>query len=362
MLSSISFFLVLSAPFVSMATGRGNMAPGNLAPISGKMVLHEGNEVKKTRLINKSYPVNADDKLDIQNQFGNVTVSTWDKAEITVDIEIGARAATDEKAQDIIDRIDVDDSKDDHEISFKTKVEEIHNSNGNRGREIEGERSFYIDYVIHMPSANRLEIENSFGKTEVPDFAGLVTLNSKFGSLNTGRLGNVDLVNVEFGRATIAAVTNGRVTFKYDKETRIGKVNGNVKITSDFSSNVQFNVADNVEDLSVFESYSAVRMVVGKDLSADIEAHTSFGSFHNDTEFTIKEHREDESDYGPHFDKDYSGTAGDGKGKIRIKSSFGSVRISNTNGRDSDDDGDDDKDKEKDKHKSRTTTVSVSES
>jgi hypothetical protein len=362
MLSTISIFLVLSAPLVSMATGEGNMAPGILAPGSGKMALHEGNEVKKTRLINKSYPVTADDKLDIENQFGNVTVSTWDKAEITVDIEIGARGATDEKAQDIIDRIGVDDSKDDHLISFKTKVEEIHNSNGNRGREIEGERSFYIDYVIHMPSANRLEIENSFGKTEIPDFAGLVTLNSKFGSLNTGRLGNVDLVNVEFGRATIAAVTNGRVTFKYDKETRIGKVNGNVRITSDFSSNVQFNVADNVEDLSVFESYSAVRMVVGKDLSADIEAHTSFGSFHNDTEFTIKEHREDENDYGPHFDKDYSGTAGDGKGKIRIKSSFGSVRISNSNGRESDDDGDDDKDKGKDKHKSRTTTVSVSES
>ncbi len=150
MLSSISFFLVLSAPLVSMATG--------------------GNEVKKTRLINKSYPVTADDKLDIQNQFGNVTVMTWDKAEITVDIEIGARAATDEKAQDIIDRIGVDDSKDEHEISFKTKVEEIHNSNGNKGREIEGARSFYIDYVIHMPSANQLMIENSFGKTEIPRF------------------------------------------------------------------------------------------------------------------------------------------------------------------------------------------------
>jgi hypothetical protein len=116
---------------------------------------------------------------------------------------------------------------------------------------------------------------------------------------------------------------------------------------------VQFNIG-NIHELNVFESYSGVRMVVDKALSAQIDVHTSFGSFHNDSEFAIRERKEDESDYGPHFDKDYSGRAGDGRAQIRIKSSFGNVRLSHSaSGGSDDDDKAEDKDKRKEKHKDK---------
>ena len=326
-LSSIATILVLSAPVIAHAAG--------------------DEDVRRQRLINKSYNVTADDRLSIDNQFGNVVVSTWDKEQITVDIEISARASTDERAQDIMNRIDVKDSRDGHDIRFKTTVAEIHNGNDKRHGS-ENDRSFYIDYVIHMPNSNRLSIENSFGKTEVPAFKGLVSLTSKFGSLNTGKLDNVDQIDVEFGKAYITGVNNGKIVFKFNKESRIGQVNGNVKISSEFSQNVQFNVADDIQELSLFESYSGVRMVVDKNLSAEFEVHTSFGHFNNESDFDINEHKEDQPDYGPHFDKDYSGKAGDGKARIRIKSSFGTVRLTHNGGRHDDSEGDDgDKDKEK---------------
>lgn len=302
-------------------------------------------QVRKQRLINKSYPVTADDKLQIYNQFGNVSITTWDKEEITVDIEIGARATSEEKAKEIMDKLDVKESKEGHTISFKTTVDEIQNGNGGK-KGGEGDRSFYIDYVVHMPTGNRLEIENSFGKTAVTDFKGPISISSKFGSLNTGKLDDVDFIDVEFGKAFISEINNGKVLFKYNNQSRIGKVNGNVKITSEFSGNVQFNVASNIQELAVFESYSTVRMVVDKNLSADIDVHTSFGSFRNESGFNINENRpEGGDDFGPKFDKDYSGRAGEGKAKIRIKSSFGTVRLSHYgSGKEKEE-----KDKEKDK-------------
>jgi len=341
LLSALSLSLVLSAPLLSHAAG-------------------DDEDVKKQKLINRSYDVTSDDKLKIDNQFGNVTVSTWDKQQITVDIEIGASAATEEKAQNIMDQIEVHEDKDDHEIYFKTDVNDIHNGNGDRHKSEEGKRSFYIDYVIHMPAANPLYIENSFGKTAVPDMSGLVNLTSKFGSLTAGKLEQVDAIDVEFGTVAIAEITNGKISLKFDKESKIGMINGNVKITSEFSQKVQFIVGDDIEDLSVFESYSGIRMVIDKSLSADIEVHTSFGNFHNESAVSINEHKEDEGDYGPHFDKDYSGKAGDGKAKIRIKSSFGSVRLSYTGGGNDDEDDDKDKEKDKDKNKSRSSSISVS--
>jgi len=340
LLSSIAAILVLSAPVIAHAAG--------------------DEDVRRQKLINKSYDVTAEDHLAIDNQFGNVVVSTWDKPQITVDIEISARAATDERAQNIMNRIDVRDSRDGHEIRFKTQVDEIHNDRDRNNRGNNNDRSFYIDYVIHMPASNQLSIENSFGKTEVPEFKGLVSLTSKFGSLSTGKLANVDQIDVEFGKAFIASVNNGKVVFKFNKESRIGKLEGSVKVSSEFSQNVMLNVGDDIQDLSVFESYSGVRVVIDKTVSAEFEVHTSFGHFNNESDVSINERREDDNEYGPHFDKDYSGKSGDGKARIKIKSSFGTVRLTNNGGQD--EDGDEEKDRDKERNHNRNKSVRISES
>jgi len=330
--------------------------------------------VRKTKLINRSYNVTAEDKLQIDNQFGNVTVNTWDQPKITVDIEIGARANSDERVQDILNQIDVRESKDGHTIGFKTKVGEIHNHGGGRHRDGGDSRTFYIDYVVHMPADNPLDLHNDFGATEVPDMKGLVNLTSKYGNLTAGNLANVGTIDVEFGKATIGNVNNGKIVLQYDGPTRLGKITGNVHIVSEFSSRIQINVGESIDQLVVTESYSGVRLVVDKNLSAQINIHTNFGEFHNETEFTIQEKRENE-DAGPVFDHDYSGTIGNGKAQIKVKSEFGSLRLSTVGDNDGDEDNDGgprtrhsrdkqkDKAKEKDKDKDKdkdNTEVSVS--
>jgi hypothetical protein len=311
--------------------------------------LSQAQNNRKTKVINRSYTVTAEDKLQIDNSFGDVTVNTWDKPQITVDIEIGARASTEEKVQDILDQIEVKEDKSDHLITFRTHVGEIHSHSNSRHDDGGDNRTFYIDYVIHMPAGNPLDIHNDFGRTEVPDFKGLINLTSKYGSLTAGNLANVGNIDVEFGKATLGDITNGKIVLQYDGNTRIGTLCGNVRIVSEFSSRIQLNVGDCVTDLSVTESYSGVRMVVDKNLSAQITIHTNFGEFHNESEFTIKEKHEGEEDMGPKFDRDYSGTIGDGKAQIKVKSEFGSLRLSTAG----DDNGDDDRGKDKNKHKDK---------
>ncbi len=343
LLSVLLLSLVLSAPLLSQAQ-----------------------PVRKTKVINRSYTVTAEDKLQIDNSFGDVTVNTWDKPQITVDIEIGARASSDEKVQNIFDEIEVKEDKSDHVISFRTHVGEIHTHGNSRHDDGGDNRTFYIDYVVHMPAANPMDIHNDFGRTVVPDFKGPVNLTSKYGSLTAGNLANVGNIDVEFGKATLGDITNGKIVLQYDNNTRIGTLCGNVKIVSEFSNRIQINVGNCVTDLSVSESYSGIRMVVDKNLSAQITIHTNFGEFHNESEFTIKERHEGDDD-GPHFDRDYSGTFGDGKAQIKVKSEFGSLRLSTVG----DDNGDDeqdrknkhkekDKDKNKDKDKDKDSDVSVS--
>ena len=186
----------------------------------------------------------AEDKLQIDNSFGDVTVNTWDKPQITVDIEIGARANSDEKAQDILDQIEVQEDKSDHVISFRTHVGEIHTHGNSRHDDGGDNRTFYIDYVVHMPAANPMDIHNDFGRTEVPDLKGPVNLTSKYGSLTAGNLANVGNIDVEFGKATLGDITNGKIVLQYDSNTRIGTLCGNVRIVSEFSNRIQINVGE----------------------------------------------------------------------------------------------------------------------
>ncbi len=178
-----------------------------LAPLLSSA--HYGDNIDKKRTISKTYTVGPDDRLSIENSFGNVSVETWDKNTIQVDVEIGVRASTEEKAQQMLDQITVTDHQNGQDIEFKTDIGRM-GGKGNNNRS-EDNRRFYIDYKISMPARNPLHIENSFGKTFIPDFTGQASLTSKFGELTTGKITNAKLIHVEFGKANIGWLTNADV-------------------------------------------------------------------------------------------------------------------------------------------------------
>ncbi|HVM87161.1 MAG TPA: hypothetical protein VMT76_03170 [Puia sp.] len=310
----------------------------------------DGSEKKKT--ISKSYTIGPNDKLKIENSFGEVVVNTWDKNEFKIDIEMYAKAKTDERAQYMLDHIKVEDSRSDNTVHFKTDIH-INGGNHNDGddKDDDGDddkddkknktvhrhsytdnQQFHVNYIVYMPATNPLYLENSFGKTTVPDFKGPVNLISKFGSLTTGNLDNVEAVDVEFGSAQIGDVHNGKLTFKFDDKSIIGKLSGSVKVLNEFSGLIQYDVSSAINELSINSSYSEIRVVVPKELSANFTMHTSFGDFDNNTDFKFSNKSENDEDdnMGVHFDKDYTGVAGDGKANIKIKSSFGEVKLSHT--------------------------------
>jgi hypothetical protein len=318
-----------------------------LAPLFS--IARDGDNVDKKRTISKTYNVGPDDRLSIENSFGNVSVETWDKNVIQVDVEIGVRASTEEKAQQMLDQINVTDHQSGQNIEFKTDIGRMGKGNNNRN---DDSRRFYIDYKISMPAGNPLHIENSFGKTNIPDFAGQASLTSKFGELTTGKITNAKLIHVEFGKANIGWLTNADVIFKFNSKSSVAGISGNSKVDVQFCSQVNVLIDNAIKDLAVYESYSTVNLRVSPSLSAQFEVYTNFGSYNNKTNFNISQKDEDENS-GPKFDKNYSGTAGSGSAKIKIKSSFGSVRMLNDSDKsvDKDDAKDDKDDKDDDRDK-----------
>lgn len=300
-------------------------------------------EFVKEKNISKTYPASGNN-LSIDNSFGNVTFTAWDKNEIKVDVHIEASSDKEEIAQKIFDAISVSDRHQGKDIDFKTKIE------NNKGSCKNCKTSMKIDFDVHLPASVVLDVTNSFGNIELPDYKGEVSVTSKFGKLNTGSLSNVKEVGVEFGSATIKSMSNIDATFKFSS-IEIGSLSGKNEINLEFCGETSIKLDNNLSSLELRESYSTVNIRPGN-LSATYNITTSFGSVIDRSNANIE--RTDAPDkYGPDSDKTYSGKSGSGGAKINIRSSFGKIIV----GEAAAGDMESKKDKTKSKSKSSKTVI-----
>ena len=80
-------------------------------------------KTSKERIIQKTYNVDNDATLKVNNRFGNIDIITWDKNTIEFDILIRVSGNDDDKVEDRLDRIDVDFSATNTLVSAITKID-----------------------------------------------------------------------------------------------------------------------------------------------------------------------------------------------------------------------------------------------
>jgi hypothetical protein len=327
-------------------------------------------DIEKTKKFSKTFKVSSTDKLEIENKFGKVHVNTWEKNEFAVEVVIIARASTEEKAQRILDRINVEVNEAADLISFKTRMEPITGT---------GKKSFEINYTVSMPRNNPLRVKNSFGDTYVQALLGRAELESSYGSLKTDKLGHEDnYVKVAFGNGDLGYCKGGRLDVSYSNfhlaggeridlssgfsnvevgsvgdmvlrnkygeidiesvrsirgdasfgDFRISKllqsIDMKVKHCGDFD--VKY-VAPGFRQITLDGSFSSfdINFEGGVSYSFDVSVH--FGDARLDrsaSQFSLVEKRDNSASYKGRYGK------GNGNGNVVIKSSYGDVRLRET--------------------------------
>ncbi|MGB8190753.1 MAG: hypothetical protein WCF67_02485 [Chitinophagaceae bacterium] len=291
-------------------------------------------EFAKDRTISQTYSASGNDKLTINNQFGNVVVKTWSKNEVKVDIKIAVSSTVKEDADEMFEKIDVNHGKDGNNIYFKTTMEKNKDKNKDKEKEKNqsGSRSnsINIDYEINMPAGLTLDLENKFGKTILPDLQGKVDIEQQFGDLQAGRLSKPGKIDVRFGSADIEAVEGGTYDFQFVNNTAVVKnATGDIKVKAQHcGKNGVVIYAANTSSVDVDAQHSDIAVVVPKDMSVQFDIDTHFGSFKNNSSFAIKkEGDDDDSRHGPKFNHSYKGTSGQGKVKIKLDGNFTNFTI-----------------------------------
>ncbi|ALM19943.1 hypothetical protein AAT17_01055 [Nonlabens sp. MIC269] len=248
----------------------------------------------KTKTLNKSFPVKKTCMLQVENSFGNVSMTTWDKAQI--DIKVVVEVSGDDE-DDVVEKlreinVDFDTSssrviaRTDADFSNRNQSSSIWNalfsSNSNRVTNMK------IDYIIKLPKTADIDIANDYGNVEIDDLFGHAKIQCDFGRIDIGNLHHEDnLLKFDYSKnchfdyiksATIRADFSG---FELEKAYKI-EFSGDYT-TGKFGEVDQLNFRNDFTTVQI----ESVRMVTGRgdystvkidNVSEYVNLNTEFGS------------------------------------------------------------------------------------
>ncbi len=309
----------------------------------------ESGEVKeKTKNYTKSYPVDANDKIKFSNQYGKITVTTWDKHEVKVDVQIKADANDDDEAQKLLDGVQINDSKAGDQISFKTEIAHTNNGtwklfswNGDKVRKLE------VNYTVYMPAKTELDVEQSYGAIILPDLDGKVTIRSSYSNVSAQNLSNIaNEIRGSYGSLKVVNLNGGNVNFSYGNVNmdecnnlkadlsygsfKLGKLTGAADLDLSYEGGFKIGeMANSFKRLNINSSYSRVSLGIPNN-NFDFDVTTSYGGFnYSDGKVTITSKNPPDGSKHVSMTRNYKGHVGKSgsDAQVFIRTSYGGVHF-----------------------------------
>jgi DUF4097 and DUF4098 domain-containing protein YvlB len=229
---------------------------------------------KVTEELHKTYELNSDGRIELDNINGAVHISNWDRNEVKVD----AVKYADSKERLDEARIEIDSSK--SSISIRTKYPND-DQTWNWGSH---NNPASVEYTLTVPRAARLdEIKLINGALDVTGVTGEVHASCINGRLEAHNLA---------GRAELSTI-NGRLDARFDQlagsRVELNSVNGSVELT------------------------------IPSDSKAEVEASTVSGGIDNDFGLHVNNHR--------FVGHDLRGELGSGGTHIKLENVNGRIAI-----------------------------------
>ena len=187
----------------------------------------EPQEAIRKKEFNQSYAARPGNQLAIENKYGNITITHWQKDEIAIRVVVEAKARSEAQAQKMLERIDITLKKSGSVVLGAT---EIHASDGNNG-------SFSINYYVSMPTWIDLNLHQKYGNILLPkeNNKGKCLLEVKYGNIEGGTFTQPLEVEAKYSNVSLGKLTTGNLLLGYSGKTTIAQAE-NLHIDSKYSN------------------------------------------------------------------------------------------------------------------------------
>lgn len=299
----------------------------------------------------KSYPLDANDKIKLSNQYGKIFVNTWNRNEVKVDITIKAEAGSDADAQRLIDGVSISDGKSGDQVSFKTNIRSEDEDNGfwalfrSKGNK---KHKLSINYSVYMPARNDLDVNSSYGSVDLPGLDGRVRINTSYGSTSIESLSNPsNEINGSYGSMKVGSMNGGRLSFSYGSvdmdevnnlkadldygSFKLGRLKGSGDFDLSYEGGFKIdNVESSLKRLNINTSYSGASLGISPNCNFDFDVTVSYGGFnYNDNKVNVTSKNPPDGSRHIGTTRNYKGHVGKGNSdaRVTVNTSYGGVNF-----------------------------------
>lgn len=286
-------------------------------------------KAKYQRTENLSVPLAPGSNLVAETSFGSITVTGADVADCNITAIISARAPTEEEAKEIAEKVKIKP-----ELVGKTLTVKAEKPQTKK------KRSISVSFNITVPEQTNVECSTSYGSIKLADINGNIKAKTSFASINSEDIQGAAQLETSYGHITCQNITStslkAKTSFSSIKceniqgpvqlETSYGSINCRNITSADIAARSSFGSIDIACSPSspaeiiadVVTSYGSIDFVTPPNFSGQLDLSTSFGSIKTDLPIMIK---------GEISKEKVKGTIGQGRGKLRLKTSFDSIKI-----------------------------------
>lgn len=232
--------------------------------------------VSDTRIITKSFDVNADALVQLLARESEVKVSTWNQNKVEVKVTLFVEAYEKEDMEKMFEemKVRIDGNKDGVSIKsmleiksviqtgFRQRIKTKHNGTIRV-------KKYSFSYDVKMPAGNSLNLKNHFGKVELGAHKAGLNLELYECELEAGQLNAQNgVLNLRFSKGTLGKIKNLDLSM-YESKVKLNNAD-QLSINAKFS---KLNTGDvNTVNLTAYES----KLVMGAIQTLD--GNHSFGS------------------------------------------------------------------------------------
>ncbi|MEZ0184676.1 hypothetical protein B0A75_17640 [Flavobacterium oncorhynchi] len=324
--------------------------------------------ISKQKNIKKTYIVNSNAGIDIDNKYGNISVSTWDEDKIDLDIIIKVTGPSENWVNEKLNSIDVNITALKSLVSAVTTI-------GNSSLKSKGSNNFFeINYVIKIPKNGSAKLLNKYGDITTENIYGPADIACKYGKISLGKLNNSsNNVKIEYCQnSAIDYIKNGNIiarysglkinesgnlnldtnytdlvilegqnikyncnygTFKFQKinsftgsgnylTISIAEISNSVNLDTKYSKINISNVTSKANNVNINSGYSDVYMGYDMNYSFDFDINTRYGGIKSDNSLDVLiNETKNTSKRISGFNKKK------GQNKVTINSNYGNVTL-----------------------------------
>jgi len=248
-------------------------------------------QAKYQRTVQLSAPLSPSSAFEAQTHNGSITINGADVADCNMTATIVARAATDEEAQELAEKVKVTLVPSGNRLITRIdKPSQLIN------------KSVSVSLDVEVPNQTDLELITHNGSLVLEDITGKINATTHNGKVTSERVSGTTAFNTHNGSVTCG---------EFSGSTQLKSHNGSIKA-------YYTDTAPSVCDISIVTYNGGIELKTPPGYSGRVDASTNNGSINTDLPITVS---------GKISKSKLTGTIGAGESQLHLETYNGSIRI-----------------------------------